>query len=51
MLYISIEIVMNELDIYLYGIPIVLSLIVAEVAYSTINNLGYYKLKDSLAGL
>ncbi len=42
---------MNEIDIYLYGIPIVLTLITAEVIYSAINNLGYYKLKDSLAGL
>ena len=41
---------MNELDIYFYGVPIVLTLIAAEVTYSTINNLGYYKLKDSLAG-
>ena len=41
---------MNELDIYLYGIPIVLTLIAAEVIYSSINNLGYYKLRDSLAG-
>ena len=50
MLYNSIGIIMNELDIYLYGVPIVLSLIAAEVIYSSINNLGYYKLKDSLAG-
>ena len=41
---------MNEIDIYLYGVPIVLALITAEVIYSAINNLGYYKLKDSLAG-
>ena len=41
---------MNEIDIYLYGVPIVLTLITAEVIYSAINNLGYYKLKDSLAG-
>ena len=44
MLYISIGIDMNELDIYLYGVPIVLTLIACEVAYSTINNLEYYKL-------
>ena len=50
MLYNSIGIIMNELNIYLYGVPIVLSLIAAEVIYSSINNLGYYKLKDSLAG-
>jgi alkylglycerol monooxygenase len=50
MLYNSIVIIMNELDIYLYGVPIVLTLIAAEVIYSSINNLGYYKLKDSLAG-
>ena len=41
---------MNEIDIYLYGVPIVITLITAEVIYSAINNLGYYKLKDSLAG-
>ena len=41
---------MNEIDIYLYGVPIVLTLIAAEVIYSSINNLGYYKLKDSLTG-
>ena len=41
---------MNEIDIYLYGVPVVITLITAEVIYSAINNLGYYKLKDSLAG-
>ena len=50
MLYISIE-KMTELDIYAYGIPIVLLLITAEVIYSTVNGLGLYKLRDTLAGL
>ena len=42
---------MTEFDIYLYGVPIVLLLIASEVAYSTFHNLGYYKIKDTLAGL
>ena len=50
MLYISIE-KMTELDIYAYGIPIVLLLITAEVIYSTVNGLGFYKFRDTLAGL
>ena len=50
MIYISIDI-MTELDIYTYGIPIVLLLIAAEVAYSTIKGLNFYKLKDTVAGL
>ena len=50
MLYISIE-KMTELDIYTYGIPIVLLLITAEVIYSTVNGLGLYKFRDTLAGL
>ena len=50
MLYISIE-KMTEFDIYAYGVPIVLLLITAEVIYSTVNGLGLYKLKDTLAGL
>ena len=50
MLYISIE-KMTELDIYAYGIPIVLLLITAEVIYSTVNGLGLYKFRDTLAGL
>ena len=41
---------MSDLEIYSYGVPIVLSLILAEVVYSSAKNLGYYKLKDSLAG-
>ena len=41
---------MSDLEIYSYGVPIVLSLILAEVIYSSAKNLGYYKLKDSLAG-
>ena len=50
MLYISID-KMTELDIYTYGIPIVLLLITAEVIYSTVNGLGLYKFRDTLAGL
>ena len=41
---------MNDLEIYSYGVPIVLGLILAEVIYSFSKNLGYYSLKDSLAG-
>ena len=41
---------MNDLEIYSYGVPIVLGLILAEVSYSSSKNLGYYSLKDSLAG-
>ena len=50
MLYISIE-KMTEFDIYAYGVPIVLLLIAAEVMYSTVNGLGLYKFRDTLAGL
>ena len=50
MLYISIE-KMTEFDIYAYGVPIVLLLIAAEVIYSTVNGLGLYKFRDTLAGL
>jgi alkylglycerol monooxygenase len=50
MVYISIEI-MTEVDIYTYGVPIVLLLITAEVIYSNIYGLNYYKLKDTIAGL
>ena len=50
MLYISIE-KMTEFDIYVYGVPIVLLLITAEVIYSTVNGLGLYKFRDTLAGL
>ena len=41
---------MNDLDIYFYGVPIVLTLIAAEVIYSSFYKLGFYKLKDSLTG-
>ena len=41
---------MNDLEIYSYGVPIILGLILAEVIYSSSKNLGYYSLKDSLAG-
>jgi len=40
---------MTETDIYTYGIPIILLLIISEVIYSSINNLKYYKSKDSAA--
>ena len=50
MLYISID-KMTEFDIYAYGVPIVLLLIAAEVIYSTVNGLGLYKFRDTLAGL
>ena len=42
---------MTEFDIYAYGVPIVLLLITAEVIYSTVNGLGFYKFRDTLAGL
>ena len=41
---------MADFEIYKYGVPIVLCLILAEVIYSSAKGLGYYKLKDSLAG-
>ena len=50
MIYISI-INMTELDIYTYGVPIVLALIAAEVIYSTVYGLNLYKVKDTIAGL
>ena len=50
MLYISIG-KMTEFDVYAYGVPIVLLLITAEVIYSTVNGLGLYKFRDTLAGL
>jgi sterol desaturase/sphingolipid hydroxylase (fatty acid hydroxylase superfamily) len=40
---------MTEMNIYTYGIPIIILLIVSEVIYSSINNLKYYKTKDSAA--
>ena len=39
-----------DTEIYSYGIPIILCLIFAEVINSSVKGLGYYKLKDSLAG-
>ena len=42
---------MTEFDIYAYGVPIVLLLIATEVIYSTVNGLGLYKFRDTLAGL
>mgnify|MGYP006080153593 FL=1 len=40
---------MSELSIYIYGVPIIITLIIAEIIYSTINKLGFYKLNDTLA--
>ena len=40
---------MSELSIYIYGVPIIITLIIAETIYSTINKLGFYKLNDTLA--
>ena len=42
---------MNESDVYAYGIPIVLLLIFAEVAYSSVKGLNYYNFKDTFAGI
>jgi alkylglycerol monooxygenase len=50
MIYISIEI-MTELDVYAYGVPIVLLLITAEVIYSSVKGLNFYKLRDTFTGL
>jgi len=50
MIYISIEI-MTELDVYAYGVPVVLLLITAEVIYSSVKGLNFYKLRDTFAGL
>ncbi len=50
MIYISIDI-MTEFDIYAYGVPLVLILISAEVIYSNVKGLNFYKLKDTFAGL
>ena len=50
MIYISIE-NMTEFDVYALGIPIVLLLIAAEVIYSSVKGLKFYKLEDTFAGL
>ena len=50
MIYISID-NMSEFDIYAYGVPVVLLLITAEVIYSSIKGLNFYKLEDTIAGL
>ena len=50
MIYISIEI-MTELDVYAYGVPVVLLLITAEVIYSSVKGLNFYKLRDTFTGL
>ena len=42
---------MTEFEVYTYGIPIVLLLITAEVIYSSLNRLNFYKLEDTFAGL
>lgn len=41
---------MTDLNLYTYGIPIVISMIIAETIYSKIKNLSLYKLNDSMAG-
>ena len=41
---------MTDINLYTYGIPIVISMIIAETIYSKINNLSLYKLDDSMAG-
>ena len=50
MIYISID-NMSEFDIYAYGVPVVLLLITAEVIYSSLKGLNFYKLEDTFAGL
>ena len=42
---------MTEFNVYTYGIPIVLLLIMAEVIYSSLKGLNFYKLEDTFAGL
>jgi len=42
--------VITDLNLYTYGIPIVISMIIAETIYSKINDLSLYKLNDSMAG-
>ena len=41
---------MTDIDLYAYGFPIILSMIVAEAIYSKTHNLSLYKLNDSMAG-
>ena len=41
---------MTDIDLYAYGFPIILSMIIAETIYSKIHNLSLYKLNDSMAG-
>ena len=42
---------MTEFEVYAYGIPVVLLLITAEVVYSSLKGLNFYKLGDTFAGL
>ena len=42
---------MTDFDIYYYGIPIVIALIIGEFTYSYINKKGYYKKEDTLASI
>ena len=42
---------MTDFDIYYYGIPIVIALIVGEFIYSYIHKKGYYKKEDTLASI
>ena len=40
---------MTEADIYTYGIPLIILLIISEIIYSHVYKLKYYKSKDSAA--
>ena len=42
---------MNDFDIYYYGVPLVIALIVGEFIYSYIHKKGYYKKEDTLASI
>jgi len=41
---------MTDIDLYTFGFPIIVAMIIAETIYSKINNLSLYKLNDSMAG-
>jgi sterol desaturase/sphingolipid hydroxylase (fatty acid hydroxylase superfamily) len=41
---------MTDIDLYTFGFPIIVVMIIAETIYSKINNLSLYKLNDSMAG-
>ena len=42
---------MTDFDIYYYGVPLVIALIVGEFIYSYIHKKGYYKKEDTLASI